>query len=169
MCVSGVPLPHVDHAFRAIEQGLDMIQALDYINRKMGTNLKIRIGINTGPVVAGVIGSKKYLYDLWGDAVNVASRMESHGVADRVHISQSTYDAVKELGLYTFEDRGDMEVKGKGIMRTYFVSGIGHRAEYSPIIFSPLPKKAESFRIKNEGALVRAMSIRTTNNSVHEV
>jgi class 3 adenylate cyclase len=72
MCVSGVPIHYEDHARRAIEQGLDMIEAINFINQKMNLSLRIRIGVNSGPVVAGVIGSKKYLYDLWGDAVNVS-------------------------------------------------------------------------------------------------
>ncbi|MEM6435643.1 MAG: adenylate/guanylate cyclase domain-containing protein, partial [Cyanobacteria bacterium P01_D01_bin.115] len=81
----------------------------------------LRIGIDTGPVVAGVIGLKKFSYDLWGDAVNVASRMESQGVADHIQVTESVYELLKDE--YTFEARGIIDVKGKGPMMTHWLQG----------------------------------------------
>jgi adenylate cyclase len=90
------------------------------MNSELGTSLSIRIGINCGPVIAGVIGKSKFIYDLWGDTVNLASRMESHGVADRIHVSEPIYEQVKDY--FDMEERGVINVKGKGEMTTYLVS-----------------------------------------------
>jgi class 3 adenylate cyclase len=81
----------------------------------------IRIGLNTGPVVAGVIGKRKFSYDLWGDAVNVASRMESHGLPGRIHLTESTYRLLEHA--HSFESRGAIDIKGKGAMNTFLNSG----------------------------------------------
>ncbi|KAL0484916.1 adenylate cyclase [Acrasis kona] len=121
MCVSGVPEYSPYHAIRAVNQALDMIDALLTINEYYDLDLKIRLGVNTGPVVAGIIGSKKFLYDLWGDAVNVSSRMESNGIPNKIHISSSTYELVKHVEEFEIYDRGVMEIKGKGSMRTYII------------------------------------------------
>lgn len=88
----------------------------------MGENhtLCLRIGINTGPVVAGVIGTKKFSYDLWGDAVNIASRMESHGLVNRIQVSEDTYLQLKDT--YLFEDRGYLQIKGRGEMRAFLLA-----------------------------------------------
>src|SRR6185312_12340181 len=89
MAVCGLPGTEKAHADSAAALALAMLAALDDVNRKRGLELRLRVGVNTGPVVAGVIGSRKFIYDLWGDAVNVAARMESHGVPGRVHLSES--------------------------------------------------------------------------------
>lgn len=84
--------------------------------------MSIRIGINSGPVVAGVIGKRKFIYDLWGDAVNTASRMESHGIAGETQVTESTYNLLKDK--YLFVNRGPIEIKGKGEMTVYLLKGI---------------------------------------------
>jgi len=87
----------------------------------MAESLSLRIGINTGPVVAGVIGTQKFIYDLWGDTVNTASRMESHGVKNCIQLTESTYERLKDN--YLCEERGMIDVKGKGKMKAYFLEG----------------------------------------------
>jgi len=121
MVVGGLPAPRSDHAQAVIEMALDMQQELCQLTARKGEPLSIRIGINTGPVVAGVIGTKKFIYDLWGDAVNTASRMESHGVAGAIQVTASTYELCRDK--YVFEKRGVIQVKGKGEMTVYLVSG----------------------------------------------
>jgi adenylate cyclase len=98
MVAGGIPIERPDHAEAIAEMALDMLVAIQKLNVKLDAKFDLRIGINSGPVVAGVIGTKKFIYDLWGNAVNTASRME-------------------------FEDRGLIEIKGKGEMRTYFMTG----------------------------------------------
>jgi len=121
MAAAGVPVPAGDHAVQAAHVSLDMVDALDRFNQRSGCSLQVRIGIATGPVVAGVIGKRMYLYDVWGDAVNTASRMESHGVAGRVQVSESTR---RLLGApFLLEERGALEVEGKGELKTWFVGG----------------------------------------------
>jgi adenylate cyclase len=121
MAAAGVPVAAGDHATRAAHLSLDMVDALDQFNARRGHSLQVRIGIATGVVVAGVIGKRRYLYDVWGDAVTIASRMESHGVAGRVQVSESTRDL---LGApFLLEERGTLEVGGKGEMKAWFVGG----------------------------------------------
>jgi adenylate cyclase len=120
MAAAGLPVPVADHAIRAAHMALDMIEAMDRFNEHNGYKLKIRIGISTGEVVAGVIGKRKFLYDLWGDVVNTASRMESHGVAGRIQVSESTRRRLGEP--FMLEKRGAIEVKGKGEMHTWFLN-----------------------------------------------
>ena len=121
MVVGGLPTPRPDHAESVAEMALDMQQEIAKFSRELDESFSIRIGINTGPVVAGVIGLKKFIYDLWGDAVNTASRMESHGMPNCIQVSQTTYDLLQDK--YLFEERGVIEVKGKGEMFTYLLRG----------------------------------------------
>jgi PAS domain S-box-containing protein len=121
MAAAGVPLPRDDHAEIIAELALKMKDAMDRIHKETGRRLDIRIGINSGPVVAGVIGKKKFSYDLWGDNVNTASRMESHGIPGEIQVSQATCDLIKDK--YTLEDRGEINIKGKGLMQTYLLKG----------------------------------------------
>jgi PAS domain S-box-containing protein len=121
MIAAGIPSPRLDHAEVIAEFSLDMIDALQKVNNKLNQQLNIRIGINSGSVVAGVIGKKKFSYDMWGDSVNIASRMESHGVPGEIQVSQATYNLIKDK--YVFEDRGEIDVKGKGLMQVYLLKG----------------------------------------------
>jgi adenylate cyclase len=117
MVVGGLPIPCHDHARRVMAMAIEMLATIEQYQRDDGQPFRLRIGINTGPVVAGVIGIKKFSYDLWGDAVNIASRMESQGIANRIQVSQATYERLKPY--YCFESRGDIFVKGRGVMPTF--------------------------------------------------
>lgn len=119
MVVAGLPEPVSDHAGRIAALALDMRQAITEFNTEHGRQVNIRIGIHCGPVVAGVIGIKKFAYDLWGDTVNVASRMESHGVPGEIQISGDMYRAIKDK--YHCRQRGSINIKGKGEMQVYFL------------------------------------------------
>lgn len=121
MVASGIPEFHSEHAIQMADFSLELQKVFLDINKELGTSLQIRTGINSGPVVAGVIGKKKFIYDLWGDAVNVASRMESHGVIGKVQVSDSTYQLLKNQ--FVLSDNGEKEVKGKGLMKTYILEG----------------------------------------------
>ena len=100
---------------------LDMMQALRDFNNNRQTALEMRIGINTGPVIAGIIGRKKFIYDLWGDSVNTASRMESHGEPGRIQITRSTQMLVE--GAFETTARGAILIKGKGSLDTFWLTG----------------------------------------------
>ena len=117
MAVAGLPEARADHAQRALRLANGLLKVVEKFNQRFDTNLEIRIGLNSGPVVAGVIGKHKFSYDLWGDAVNVASRMESSGVPGRIQVSESTHKLLKDSA--HFEERGPVEIKGKGTMRTF--------------------------------------------------
>ncbi|WP_315861543.1 adenylate/guanylate cyclase domain-containing protein [[Leptolyngbya] sp. PCC 7376] len=119
MVASGLPERRPDHAVAIAEMALMMQQELQRINAEKNINIRLRIGINSGPVVAGVIGKKKFIYDLWGDAVNTASRMESHSLPGKIQVTASTYELLKNR--FEFQARGEIEIKGKGKMKTYFL------------------------------------------------
>ena len=121
MVVAGLPTPHPDHALAIAEMALDMQAEMVKIGEQTGEVFKLRIGINSGPVVAGVIGIKKFFYDLWGDTVNVASRMEAQGVDGAIQVTAATYELLRDK--YLFEERGVISVKGKGHMNTYLLTG----------------------------------------------
>lgn len=121
MAASGIPIERPDHAEAAVNMALSMLTVLAEVNASSGNNLNIRIGLHCGPVVAGVIGVKKFIYDLWGDTVNTASRMESHGEAGKIHVTEALYNKLRDK--YRFQERGNIEIKGKGSMKTYFVLG----------------------------------------------
>ena len=122
MVVGGLPKPSAEHSISVAKFALEMRSELQRINESLGELFDIRIGINSGPVVAGVIGIKKFTYDLWGDTVNVASRMESHGKPGEIHISESFYEKVRSH--CDCESRGTMIIKGKGEMKTYWLRSV---------------------------------------------
>lgn len=119
LAVAGLPVARADHAEATAALALDMLVEIERFRKARGVPLEMRIGIHSGPVVAGVIGKKKFSYDLWGDTVNTASRMESHGAPGRIHVSQATHDRLASG--HRFEERGEIAVKGKGSMATYFL------------------------------------------------
>lgn len=121
MAACGIPLQRHDHAEAAALMALEMLQSLHKLNVESNNSLDIRIGMHCGPVVAGVIGVKKFIYDLWGDTVNIASRMESHGEPGKIHVSEAMYSKLKSK--FSFEERGLIVIKGKGTMTTYFLKG----------------------------------------------
>jgi adenylate cyclase len=121
MAAAGVPDPHPDHARRVARLALDMRDAVTDVTVDGRHGLELRIGINSGPVVAGVIGRKRFLYDLWSDAVNTASRMESHGTPGQIQITRETYELLKDE--FVCRPRGTITVKGKGEMETWYLEG----------------------------------------------
>jgi adenylate cyclase len=121
MIVSGVPTPRLDHATALAQLALEMRDAVADLHDPHGRPVPIRIGIASGPVVAGVIGTRKFFYDVWGDAVNVAARMETTGDVGKIQVSQDAYERLK--GEFVLEARGPIEVKGKGPMLTWFLIG----------------------------------------------
>ena len=122
MAVAGLPEARAiaDHADRAVAMGLDMLAAVDELRARTGLPLRLRVGVNSGRVVAGVIGRRKFSYDLWGDTVNVASRLEASGVAGRIHLSAATRERLR--GGPALEPRGPVELKGKGRVETWLVA-----------------------------------------------
>ncbi|MBV9318467.1 MAG: adenylate/guanylate cyclase domain-containing protein, partial [Mycobacterium sp.] len=119
--VSGVPWPRRDHVEALADLALDMADAVAGLKDPHGRDIALRMGFAAGPVVAGVVGSRRFFYDVWGDAVNVASRMESTDTEGRIQVPQAVYERLKKD--FVLQERGDVEVKGKGVMRTWYLVG----------------------------------------------
>jgi len=123
MCAGGLPFPTEDHALNTVKAAIEIaafVEETRKSNNFKNTSFEIRLGINTGPVVAGVVGIKKFAYDIWGDAVNIASRLESNSESGKINISQSTYELIKDT--YDCTYRGEIEVKNRGSLKMYFVN-----------------------------------------------
>ena len=129
MAVAGVPTPRPDHACATVALALGLGKSLERFSLIFGRPLGFRAGVHSGPVSAGVIGLRKFAFDVWGDTVNTASRMESHGVPGRVQISGATYCRVRDD--FQCEPRGLIEVKGKGAVETWLVVGVHDTNPYA--------------------------------------
>jgi adenylate cyclase len=129
MAVCGAPIQVDNHAERTALFALDVVELMNNYQTNTGDKVMIRIGLHTGSVVAGIIGENKFAYDMWGDAVNTASRMESHGEAGKIHVSEEFKHAVETLHATSlqFIRRGEMDIKGKGKMKTYFLEKESHQ------------------------------------------
>jgi len=136
MCVAGVPRRRADHAPAMARMALGICAYLDELRAAGEDRIDFRIGMNSGPCVGGVIGLRKFVFDIWGDSVNTASRMESHSVPGRIHLTDATYELIRDE--FNCEPRGTIEVKGKGPMRTWFLVG-----ERGPHAESPRPSRDE--------------------------
>jgi guanylate cyclase len=131
MVAAGIPTPRSDHARVMALMAIDMRDAMRAEDAVGHLGLELRIGINSGPVVAGVIGRKRFLYDLWGDAVNMASRMESHGTPGQIQVTRATYELLRDE--FEFEPRGTIAVKGKGDVETWYLVGRRSGAPSEPV------------------------------------
>lgn len=143
MAAAGLPNPHPLHAHAASRMALQMLDAVSMFCDDQGDPLMIRIGIHSGSCVAGVIGRRKFIYDVWGDCVNTASRMESHGEPMKIHCSQQTADMI-QLD-FNLEARGEMEIKGKGKMVTYFVTGEMNHSSYRSVLPADIAQWRDRF------------------------
>ena len=122
MAAAGIPTAQPDHVDRAVLAGLDIIAAIRAARDDLGTAIDVRVGVHTGPLVAGVIGTRRYTYDVWGDTVNVASRMESQGVPGQLQVSDDVRQRLGER--FKLEDRGAIALKNRGMMQTWLVHDI---------------------------------------------
>ncbi|SBS77596.1 Adenylate cyclase [uncultured Mycobacterium sp.] len=143
MVVSGVPQPRDDHAEALANLALDMAKSVRDLRDPNGRPVPLRMGMAAGPVVAGVVGARRFFYDVWGDAVNVASRMESTDPEGRIQVPQDVYERLR--GQFVLEERGDVDVKGKGVMHTWYL--VSRRAAPAPD--SNRPAQEESGRVES--------------------
>jgi class 3 adenylate cyclase len=121
MVVGGLPLPRTDHLEAIADMALDILANAKRFSRNDGKPFQLRMGIHCGPVIAGVIGTKRFAYDLWGETVNIASRMESQGMPNTIQVTPEVYERLRKC--YQFQPRGEITVKGKGSMPTYLLTG----------------------------------------------
>jgi class 3 adenylate cyclase len=121
LAVGGLPGTRADHATAVAELALGMVEAVARLNVSSGRDWRIRIGVHSGPVVAGVIGTRKFVYDVWGDTVNVASRLESSAEPNRIHVSEPVAEALR--GTFDLEPRGTIDLKGKGDTESFLLRG----------------------------------------------
>jgi class 3 adenylate cyclase len=119
MAVAGLPVPRADHAEAAALFAIDMLEEIEHFSLVYGVDISLRVGIDSGPVIAGIIGRNKFTYDLWGDTVNTASRMESLGLPGCVQVTASTRALLRDK--FSFRERGEIDVKGKGRMLTWLL------------------------------------------------
>ena len=121
MVAGGFPEPRADHVEAIADFALEMRESLSKLNTGKNQSVSMRTGIHTGPAVAGVIGNKKFIYDVWGDTVNTASRMESHGIGGKIQVTYAVFKVLKDK--YSLEKRGEIDIKGKGKLVTYWLEG----------------------------------------------
>ena len=155
MAAAGLPNPHPLHAHAAARMGLQMIESVSMFCDDQGDPLLLRIGMHSGSCVAGVIGRRKFIYDVWGDCVNTASRMESHGEPMKVHCSQQTAEKI-QLD-FDLEFRGEMEIKGKGKMATYFVLSEMPHSKYRSVLPTDISQWKDRFSSERGGSVVLDM------------
>ena len=143
MVVSGVPTPRPDHVEAIADLALDLRRAVAELRDPRGKPVPLRMGIAAGPVVAGVVGARRFFYDVWGDAVNVASRMESTDVVGRIQLPQNVFERLCDK--FDLEERGEVDIKGKGVMRTWYLVGRKPAPPTSPSTRTPASVRGEGY------------------------